>query len=195
MRLLPVLKPADWNGPALGARARPWPDPAVPGGPLAWVAYAWTSAEGLVYATGPGTAADGGERGGGVDDEVAAKAEANLDRLEPTLETVEADGARLVVVGGTDHAAEVVLSARHLAAVHRALGATEMIVSLARRGVLVAAPAEVPPRARVTLTALHREAWSMAGEARITDALLRITEGEAGAVVDGADGGPVPARA
>lgn len=170
MRLLPVLKSAEWQGPQTGARVHRWL--GTPDKPLAYVAYAWESDEGLVYVT----QSDGSEIG---DDlaEIARQSFDNLDADSGDHEIVEADGSRLLVAAGQTTAAERVLSERHMLAAHEALDAERIVASVAKRGQLLATAYDSSAQARTTMTNLHREAWITGGDERITDRLIVLAEG------------------
>lgn len=164
MRLLPVLKPAQWDGPSAGAHAHLWIGTKEE--PEVYVGYAWESRDGLTYATQQSC----GDHGS---DEIVRNAFANLDRCEIDFELVEANEARVLVSAGHPFAAEQVLSERLMLAVHEALGADDVVVSISRRGSMLACARDCPDDAKQTMVDLHLEAWlTAAADDRITDQLI-----------------------
>ncbi|MEM8923150.1 MAG: hypothetical protein AAGD35_06580 [Actinomycetota bacterium] len=140
-----------------------------PDEPRALVAYAWDSNEGLVYVTHDDPVDDG-------EDEVVRRAFANLEEEEAAHQVVETDDSR-VLVATSAFAAEKVLLERYMRTVHQALDAPTVVVSVARRGTLLACDVDAPERARTTLTQLHSESFVAAGENRITDRLVVVNDG------------------
>lgn len=174
MRLLPVLKSTDWQGPQSGARVHWWLGTAQE--PVAYVTYAWESFEGLVYVTQT--------EGGGIGEElneIVGRAFENLGEISSTFEIVEADGSKLLVMAGQPFAAERVLVQQHMREVHEALGAERIVVSVAKRGQLLAGAYDGSAQARATLVNLHREAFVTGGDDRVTDRLIMVDDG---AVID-----------
>ena len=163
MRLLPVLKPAVWDGPDRGARAHVWI--GTPETPLAYVAYAWESHGDLTYVTHQTDDNDD-------PDEIVRQAFANLEEYESGFELVESNGSRLLVSAGRPFAAERVLCESYMVQVHEALDADEVVVSVPARGSVLATTRSCSPEARNTLVSLHREAWATASDERITDQLV-----------------------
>lgn len=143
---------------------------------MAYVTYAWESFEGLVYVTQT--------EGGGVGEElneIVGRAFENLGSIEGTFEIVEAEESKLLVMAGQPFAAERVLVQHHMREVHEALGAERIVVSVAKRGQLLAGAFDGPAQARATLLNLHREAFVTGGDERVTDRLIVVDDG---AVVD-----------
>lgn len=169
MRLLPVLKPAQWDGPSTGAHAHVWIGTRAE--PEVYVGYAWDSSDGLVYATPTSCEPHDG-------DEVVRQAFATLDEYEADFELVEVNESRVLVSAGHPSAAELVLTERFMLRVHDALEAEEVVVSVAKRGSMLACARDCPPEARTTLVNLHREAWlNAADDQRITNQLVVFKAG------------------
>lgn len=169
MRLLPVLKPAEWEGPRIGARAHLWI--GTNNEPEVYVGYAWESKDGLTYVTHESDKNDDS-------DEVVRQAFANLDDYGTDFELVEAVGARLVVSAGRPFAAEQVLSEVYMMDVHEALEAETIVVSVSSRGSMLACSLDCPDEAKNTMVNLHREAWLGADDdQRITNKLVVMSEG------------------
>lgn len=169
MRLLPVLKPAEWEGPSRGARAHLWIGTSKE--PQVYVGYAWESKDGLTYVTHESDENNDA-------DEVVRQAFANLDEYGADFELVEAIGARLLVSAGRPFAAEQVLSEVYMMEVHEALEAETIVASVSRRGSMLACALECPDEAKNTMVNLHREAWLTADDdQRITNQLVVFSEG------------------
>lgn len=163
MRLLPVLKPSEWTGPTTGAHAHLWI--GTPDDPQVYVGYAWENQDSLTYAPKPGPGAEG--------DEIVRLAFENLDKCEVGCELVEANGARVLVSAGHPFAAEQVLSERHMRSVHDQLGADDVVVSISKRGSMLACARDSGDEAKKTMVALHLEAWLGASQDdRITNQLI-----------------------
>lgn len=178
MRLLPVLKSAEWQGPMTGARVHRWLGTAEE--PLAYVAYAWESGEGPVYVT----QSDDHDL-----DDIVKQSFENLEADEGHHEIVEADGSRLLVAAGQPLAAERVLIQRYMLDVHEALQAERLVVSVAKRQQLLATALDCSNQAKTTIGNLHREAWVSGGDERITERLIVLEDGRvADTLVMSADG-------
>ena len=135
-----------------------------------FVGYAWESQNGLTFATSDLADEEGS-------DEVVRQAFANLEACESTFELVEAGDARVLVCAGQS-AAEQILSERYMLTVHDALGADEVVVSIARRGSILACARQCPDGAKTTMINLHLEAWLAAPEDdRITNQLIVFSRG------------------
>ncbi|MEM7340185.1 MAG: hypothetical protein AAF467_16125 [Actinomycetota bacterium] len=161
MRLLPIFKPADWNGPERGALVHLWLGDADD--PLVFVAYGWEDDEDLSYVTSHSDEPDN----------VVRKAFSNLEQTPAHFDVIDKGEARLVVGAGHPFAAERVLSEAFMARVHDALGHHEVIVSIPRRGAMLACASNCSPDARQVLLDLHREGCRSASpNNRITDQLI-----------------------
>ncbi|MCP3989135.1 MAG: hypothetical protein GY724_08675 [Actinomycetia bacterium] len=167
MRLLPILKPAEWNGISRGARVHMWLGSTNE--PLVFVGYAWESDEELTYVTRQ------------ADDDpnaIVKVAFENLEVYEVGLETVAMNGSKLVVSAGNPFAAEKVLCESHMLEVHDLLASEKVVVSIAKRGAMLASAWDCPPEARATLINLHLEAWKTADHSEvITDHLVVFEAG------------------
>jgi len=164
MRLLPILKPAEWEGLAHGARAHLWL--GTPDFPLVFVGYAWENGDELTYVTRQGSEHD-------ETDDLIGQAFDNLEAYDTPFETVETNGARLLVSAGRPFAAERVMSEGFMLGVHAELGSDRVVVSIPKRGSMLASAWDSPREARTTIVSLHLEAWRSAGHSEyITDHLI-----------------------
>jgi hypothetical protein len=167
VRLLPILKAADWDGISQGARAHLWLESSS--GPLVFVGYAWESEDELTYVTRH------------LDDDpdaIVKVAFENLEAYEVDLETVATNGSTLVVSAGKPFAAEKVLCESQMLKVHDLLGGDKVVVSVAKRGAMLATAWDCPPAAKSTLINLHLEAWRTADPLdAVTDHLVVFESG------------------
>ncbi len=180
MRLLPILKPAEWDGIEKGARVHLWLGSTTE--PLVFVGYAWESDDELVYVT----------RQADDDPEAIVKvAFENLENYEVGLEAVATNGSKLVVSAGSPVSAEKVLCESHMLQVHDLLDSDRVVVSVAKRGAMLACAWDCAPEARATLVNLHLEAWKSADHFEaITDHLVVFESGvRSSALAVDTDGG------
>ena len=185
--LLPVLKPASWDGLRGNARVHVWI--GTPEYPMVLVAYAdlpgndhradasseWDDV--ITYAVG----VDGDDvpyattaSAYGRSDQLVVDAFDNLGDDLIDYELVESDGGRMLVSAGEPMAAERALSEGSMLMAHDKLDADEIAVSVARRGSLLAAATDSGAQVRKTLTSIHHETYRNAvGEGQeIFDRLL-----------------------
>lgn len=171
MELLPVLKPAGWEGLAQGARAHVWV--GTPDQPLVVVAYAWAADGGqLRYVTSENDLYQ--DR-----DELVREAFDNLESYHTDFELVASGGGRMLVSAGRPFVAERVLNQTHMLAAHDKLEAEEILVSIPRRGAMVACAIDCPDQVRQTMISLHNESWAGAGHDpdKITGELIVVADG------------------
>jgi hypothetical protein len=169
--LLPVLKPADWDGLTGGARAHVWL--GTPHQPLVLVAYAWEADDGrLDYVTRDNDPFP--DR-----DSLVWQAFDNLERYHTGFELVESGGGRMLVSAGRPFAAERVLCQNHMLSAHEKLEADEILVSIPRRGAMLACAIDCPEQVRHTMISLHTESWTVAetDPDRITGELIVVEGG------------------
>ena len=171
VELLPVLKPAGWEGLAEGARAHVWL--GTPDEPLVLVAYAWAEGDSeLTYVTsGNDPFADR--------DQLVREAFDNLERYHTTFELVESGEGRMLVSAGRPFAAERVLCQSPMLAAHDKLDAAEILVSISRRGAILACAMDCPSQVRQAMIAIHTENWNGAqtDPDRITGELIVVEDG------------------
>lgn len=190
--LLPVLKPASWDGLRGNARVHVWI--GTPEYPMVLVAYAdlpendhrvgssvgpddviayavGVDGEAVPYAT---TASVYGRS-----DQLVIDAFDNLGDDLIDYELVESDGGRMLVSAGEPMAAERALSEGSMLMAHDKLDAEEIAVSVARRGSLLACSVDSGAQVRKTLTSIHHETYRNAvGEGEeIFDRLLVFRDG------------------
>lgn len=164
VRLLPVLKPAEWEGLSQGARAHLWLGTNEM--PLVVVGYAWENSDELTYVTQQTDEHDD-------PDVIVRQAFDNLEEYESGFETVEANGSRLLVSAGRPFAAERVLCESHMLRAHDELGSARVVVSIPKRGAMVACAWGCSDEAKNTIVNLHLESWKSADDQeRITDHLV-----------------------
>lgn len=169
MRLLPILKPAGWDGVSRGAWAHRWLGTTEQ--TLAYIGYVWENGDELTYVTQTTDQFEGTET-------IVRQAFENLEAYPADLQVVETNGSKLVVVAGQPFSAEWALCESHMHQIHQALGCERVVVSLARRGSLLAAAWDSPEQARTTLVNLHLEAWKSADHTdAITDHLVVFDAG------------------
>lgn len=166
-----MLKPADWEGLEGGARAHVWM--GTPDHPLVLVAYAWEADDGrLDYVT---------RHNDPFPDRDALVREAfdNLEQYPTSFELVESAGGRMLVSAGRPFAAERVLCQSHMLSAHDKLEADEILVSIPRRGAMLACAIDCPDEVRHTMISLHTDTWSQVdGDAeRITGELVVVEGG------------------
>lgn len=184
--LLPVLKPATWDGIRSDARVHVWL--GSPTEPMVIVAYAegWDDRE-LTYMTTKSAY--------GASDEMVRDAFDNLAAYHTDFEVVEADGERMLVSGGGPMAAERALNQSHMLSAHQKLDDEEIVVSIARRGSLLACGRDVGAKARQTMVKLHAESYraAVSGGEEIYGGLIVFREGVVSGLLDvvaTADGEP-----
>jgi hypothetical protein len=169
LRVLPVLKPAHWQGISYGARAHVWL--GTPELPEVVVAYGCYDGGLVSYVTNETS-------GYGDPDTLVKEAFDNLTGRSFELQVVGTGPDRVVIAAGA-FTAEQVLSERHMLAVHDRLGVTEIVVSIARRDTFMACAADASAQLRRTMAGLHQESWN--GETKtadqILDRLVVFTEG------------------
>jgi hypothetical protein len=180
LRVLPVLKPAHWQGMSYGARAHVWL--GSPERPEVVVAYGCYDGGLVSYVTNETS-------GYGDPDTLVKEAFDNLAGRSFELQVVGAGPDRVVIAAGA-FSAEQVLSERHMLSVHDRLGVDEIVVSIARRDTFMACAADASGQLRRTMAGLHQESW--AGEAktadRILDQLVVFTQGlKSGTMAVGGD--------
>lgn len=153
MRLLPVLKPNDWPGIDSGVLAHVWE--GTTDKPAVVVVYAEVNDDEQVidYVT---EAEIGASQGDGV----VRQAFLNLEHYHTDFEVVEFGSERVLVAAGRQFGAERALCQSHMLRAHDKLGAPQIVVSIARRGLLLAAPYECSEEVKQTIVKLHNEAWS-----------------------------------
>ncbi|MGF1595969.1 MAG: hypothetical protein ACFCVK_03415 [Acidimicrobiales bacterium] len=169
--LLPVLQSAAWPGLADGARAHVWL--GTPVEPSVLVAYAWLADdETLTYVTADNDPTE--HR-----DDLVKEAFRNLEYYHTDFEVVEAGSGRMVVSAGWPFAAERVMCENHMLLAHEKLEAETIVVSIARRGAVIACAANCPAEVRHTMYSLHAEAWDDpdAVTERVTDELVVFNNG------------------
>ncbi|MFV0526889.1 MAG: hypothetical protein ACK5RL_20600 [Acidimicrobiales bacterium] len=187
--IYPVLRPAAWLADNPDAAAHVWL--GTTDRPLVLVTYAHLGDDGalrVLDADGPpsGGPQPEGERprpDGGADlrpgEDVVRAAFANLDAYETAFEAVDADGGRMLVSAGRALAAERVLSQAHMLAAHELLDAEEVLVSIPRRGAVLACSIDCSDQVRRSMMHLHTEAWAQARSEsdRITGELVVFEQG------------------
>ena len=187
MQLLPVLKPARWDGLANGAVAHVWV--GTPSEPVVVVAYAWSSDEGLSYVTEQSEEFPSR-------DAMVRQAFDNLELYHTDLEVVESAGGRMLVSAGRAFAAERILCQSHMLRAHEKLEAAEILVSIPRRGAMLASALECSDEVKQTMVKLHAESWAdvSTDAEHIIDELIIVKDGRKSGTVPVADahGAPHP---
>jgi hypothetical protein len=189
--LLPVLKPATWDGLRGNARVHVWI--GTPEYPMVVVAYADLPVGGqpdagagsddlIAYFVG----IDGDEipyvttaTNYGRSEQLVSDAFDNLGGDLIDFELIESDGGRMLVSAGEPMAAERALSEGSMLMAHDKLGADEIAVSVARRGSLLACALDGSDHVRKTLTSIHHETHrqAVADGQEIFDHLLVYRDG------------------
>jgi hypothetical protein len=163
------LKPAGWEDIQRGAWANRWL--GTNDEPLVYVGYVWENGDEVTYVTH-----DNDDFA--VPEAIIRQAFDNLEAYDLELEVVEASGARLVVAAGRPFAAEWVLCEQHMLKVHELLNTDRLVVSIPRRGAMLAVAWDCPRQARATLVNLHLEGWKAADDNdAITDHLVVFDQG------------------
>ena len=196
--LLPVLKPASWDGLRSGARVHVWI--GTPAYPMVVVAYA-----DLPVGDGPDASAawddlvaytvgvDGDDvayvttaTNYGRSDQLVVDAFDNLGGDLTDFELIESDGGRMLVSAGEPMAAERALSEGSMLMAHDKLDADEIAVSVARRGSLLACALDSNQHVRKTLTSIHHETYrqAVAEGHEVFDQLLVFRQGFMTGVLD-----------
>ena len=174
--LLPVLKPATWVGLRNGARVHLWI--GTPTEPVVVVAYGRQRSDDsddldFVLASDP----DAGS------DDLVREAFDNLEYYHTDFEVVEANGGRMLVSAGWPFAAERVLCQSHMLLAHQKLDAEEIVVSITRRGSLLACAFDGNEAVRQSMSVLHSESHAdavAAGDDIFGDLILVRNGGKAG---------------
>jgi hypothetical protein len=196
--LLPVLKPATWDGLRGNARVHVWI--GTPLYPTVVVAYAdlpfndrvdassgWDDV--VVYALG----VDGDEvayattaTSYGRSDQLVVDAFDNLGGDLIDYELIESGDGRMLVSAGEPMAAERALSEGSMLMAHEKLDANEIAVSVARRGSLLACALDSDEEVRKTLTSIHHETYreAVASGQEIFDRLLVFQDGYLSGLLD-----------
>ncbi|MFV0259741.1 MAG: hypothetical protein ACK5PP_14990 [Acidimicrobiales bacterium] len=183
--IFPVLRPADWLADNPDAAAHVWL--GTTDHPLVLVTYAHLGADGsLRVLDADHPIAGGGHPDDRADDadlrpgeEVVRAAFANLDAYPTDFEAVDAGGGRMLVSAGRALAAERVLSQAHMLRAHELLEAEEVLVSIPRRGAVLACSIDCSDQVRRSMMHLHTEAWGQARSEpdRITGELVVFEQG------------------
>ncbi len=151
--LLPVLKPATWDGLRNGARVHLWI--GTPTEPVVVVAYGRQRGDGgdeLDYVSASHPDADS--------DDLVREAFNNLEYYHTDFEVVEANGGRMLVSAGWPFAAERALCQSHMLLAHEKLDAEQIVVSITRRGSLLACAHDGNDAVRHSMSTLHSESYA-----------------------------------
>ena len=154
----------------MGARAHVWI--GTPDKPVVVVAYArFREGHDLDFVT---TATRYG-----CSDELVQDAFDNLEIYHTDFEVVEAGEARILVSAGWPFATERALCQSHMMLAHEKLDAPEIVISVARRHMLLACARDRDDYVRRTMTDLHFDTHrkNTSGGERVTDRLIVIREG------------------
>jgi hypothetical protein len=153
------------------------------------VAYAWSSDEGLSYVTEQSEEFPSR-------DAMVRQAFDNLELYHTDLEVVESAGGRMLVSAGRAFAAERILCQSHMLRAHEKLEAAEILVSIPRRGAMLASALECSDEVKQTMVKLHAESWAdvSTDAEHIIDELIIVKDGRKSGTVPVADahGAPHP---
>jgi hypothetical protein len=118
----------------------------------------------------------------------------NLEHYHTDLEVVESAGGRMLVSAGRAFAAERILCQSHMLRAHEKLEAAEIVVSIPRRGAMLASALDCSDEVKQTMVKLHAESWAAGDADRIIDELIIVKDGRKSGTVPVADahGAPHP---
>ncbi len=168
MQLLPVLKSESWLVRNPDAMAHVWI--GTPDEPVVVVAYAHHDETTLGFVTIDDPAANDREA-------LVREAFDNLENYESDFEVVEADGDRMLVAAGNPFAAERVMCESHMLRAHEELATDSIVVSVTRRGMMLACALDCSDGVKTTMSTLHDESWQAAGDDRILGDFIMFRSG------------------
>ena len=156
--LPPELRAHRWIGSAS--------DPSVV------VTYAWDGEDGLTFV-------DAKNDPHPQRDALVREAFANLEVYETGFEIVDSGAGRMLVSAGRPFAAERVMCESHMLDAHEKLDSDEVVVSVARRGTVLACAGDCADEVQHTMISLHHESWNdtSAVSERVLDELVVFRDG------------------